>query len=531
MVSDLRRSRSVGFLFAVVFLAAVVDPTRAVAAKLSPDDTARLLAGLAASENAGAVAAEPLIVDYRTNVGTMWQSYEKSRGAAMSEWARSASAGGDAPVVFYPFGGADFMTVQRLHPRATHYTLVAREPAGALPDLTETERLEERLAPFLQASHQFTTFGYFATAALRRFSKRRGEIEAISGILALSAARAGYAVRSIEALAFDEKAHEYRPVAAGVDTDWESIRLTLERGDGETVVLDYVVLDLQDEHLSEHESQADWIRRQAGNHTFLKAAGHALQTPSFSITARAILNHAPSILQDESGLGYPALNRSFEVRLFGTFEGMSTHLFDAQKKSGKGIHEQTLGAEAALIEAYAERTDVEPLPFKLGYAKAAGSSVQYGVRRKDGRAPHPLISVVETTLRPCADEGLNGFGQAVDAQVKHGEDLLDGSGRVVVVPVLRLFGVEPHAAVEVVGDPVQPLHAWRGRGVPRIDVPVRLEEFGRVHRGVADQENLPPIVEAAEHVSGRDGVGLAHRGGGIDVVVDAVVEVVGLEVA
>lgn len=384
LISIPRRARSVGFLVAALALtAAVATPAPAIAAALSPDDTSRLLAGLTASEAAGAVAAAPLIVDYGTSVGPMWLSYEKSRGAAMSAWAESASAGGDARAVFYPFGGADFMTVQRLHPSATHYTLVAREPAGNLPDLTQTQHLEELLAPFFQASHQFTTLGYFATAALRRFSKKLGEIEAISGILAMSAARAGYTVRSIEALQFDEEKREYSPVAADAGTDWESVRLTLERSDGENVVLDYIVLNLQDKYLSKHQPQAQWLRQQAGSHTFLKAASHALQTPFFSITARAILENAPSVLQDESGLGYPALNRSFEVRLFGKFEGMSKHLFGAQKASGKGINEQILGAEAALIEAYADRTDVEPLPFELGYAKKPGSSVQYGVRRKN----------------------------------------------------------------------------------------------------------------------------------------------------
>lgn len=348
---------------------------------LTANDTARLLAGLPAATDSSEVRDQKVWQTYHSSVGPMWADFEKQRGTTMASWAAGASAGADADVVFYPFGGPDFITVQRLHPNARHYTLVAQETAAPLPELLPSAELEKLLAPFESATLQFTTLGYFATAALRRYTTRLGEAEAITGILALSAARAGYEVRSVGPLKFDEEQAAFVPGEPGGDT-WEAVRFTLARKDGETVILDYVVLDLKDGFLRKHPRQEAWLREQSKNHIFLKAATHALQGRHFKIAAKHILDNAPSVLQDESGLALPAMEEDFDVRLFGHFEKVSPHLFLRKDGKGQRVPPLVQTAADALAVAYRERDDVEPLPFTIGYVKDAGSSLQYAVRRE-----------------------------------------------------------------------------------------------------------------------------------------------------
>ncbi len=114
--------------------------------------------------------------------------------------------------------------------------------------------------------------------------------------------------------------------------------------------------------------------------------------------------------------------------------------------------------------------------------------------------------------------------------MKHGKQAANDFHRVGV-PVRRLVRVDPGAALEVVGDAVQPDDARCGRPAPRVDVAVRLEKLGRVHRCIPHDEDLPAIVEAAQDVARGNRVGARHAGAGEQVIVDAVVEVVGAEVA
>jgi len=47
-----------------------------------------------------------------------------------------------------------------------------------------------------------------------------------------------------------------------------------------------------------------------------------------------------------------------------------------------------------------------------------------------------------------------------------------------------------------------------------------------VHRRVADEDHVPALVETAQHVAGRHAVGLGEARPRVDLIVDAVVEVV-----
>ena len=93
-----------------------------------------------------------------------------------------------------------------------------------------------------------------------------------------------------------------------------------------------------------------------------------LQKPFFSIMRDTLLEKAPVIVQDETGLDYRDLAKRFEVQLYGRFER-------AHKLWTEGVQRE-------LATAYKESKNVKALKFKFGYEKNAGSCVQVAIRKR-----------------------------------------------------------------------------------------------------------------------------------------------------
>jgi hypothetical protein len=148
---------------------------------------------------------------------------------------------------------------------------------------------------------------------------------------------------------------------------WDSVRISLERGTRK-VVLDYVRVNLSDSSLNANPAVKAWIERMAVNRTLLKAASHLPQNPRFSIVRDALLAHAPSIVQDETGIEYTRLKQTFEVKLYGNFS--KPHPIFNQE------------SQRALAHAYKANADVKPLPFRVSYQRRPEANLQVAVRAR-----------------------------------------------------------------------------------------------------------------------------------------------------
>jgi len=146
--------------------------------------------------------------------------------------------------------------------------------------------------------------------------------------------------------------------------------------DGRKVVVDYVRADLSDAGFAKAPAVRTWIENMATHRTLLKAASHLLQRPSFSVLRDAILAHAPSVVQDETGIDYTDLARVFNVTLYGNFTGPH-RLFNPQ-------------AQRSLVLAYEAAKDVRPLPFRVSYQRQATSNLQVAVRQGASTVEKPL---------------------------------------------------------------------------------------------------------------------------------------------
>lgn len=361
-------SRSLCSLF---FGAALLLPVAAsIAHALDPTPTARVLAGLSTDHSQAGAEKAGVLEGYTKKVTQLWDTFERNIGAPMREWASAELSRTPGETIFYPFAGPDFPTVQLLYPDAGRYVLVALQKGGRVPDMSamSKDRLNVYLRTFRGGWESFTLRGFYDTDDLKRDTGDEGALEGITPALMAFAVRLGYAIEAIDPIRVSSGGEiEVHPGdRAAIDT-WDSVRLSLRDAAGKPVTLDYLHLDLSDGYLGKNEPARRFITAMSRHRVVTKAASHLMQKPFFSIMKGAILENAPSLWQDETGIDYAELAERFTVALYGKFT-----------KANKLFIE---GIQRSLAKAYKTRKDVEPLPFKVGYKKESGSCVQVAVRR------------------------------------------------------------------------------------------------------------------------------------------------------
>jgi hypothetical protein len=337
---------------------------------LTPDETARLLAGLAPDALPGDADRSKLLKSFAKTVSDKWPGYWKKIGQPMTDWAKTTLPQVAGETVLYPFSGPDLPTAVQLYPTAGRYVLVAIQNAGRVPDLgaMAPETLSAQIDLMKRGWVDFARRGFFRTDDLKADTGKGRTLEGVTPVLMAFSARLGFTVDAVEPIRprADGSEVEVHPGPRNEPATWTSVRLSL-RKDGRAVLVDYLLIDLSNAGLKKDPAGRELLVRLAGSKVFTKAASHLMQKAFFSDIRDILLKGAPSIVQDETGIDYADLKKSFDVALFGRFS--ATHKL---WKSGE---------QASLIEAYRSRKDIAPLNFKYGYEKDAGSCLIVATRK------------------------------------------------------------------------------------------------------------------------------------------------------
>lgn len=338
----------------------------------SVDAVSRWMAGfeVPADERAGLPTLD--LSTHRRVFDRQWSRYNDRIGGPMSAWAADAIPGRDrVEEVFYPFAGADFVTVYRLFPEARRWVLIARQPAGPVPNLADRDFARQVMDLLDGMVGEFGRQGFFVTTELDETFGRRGEIiQGITSIFLVMAAREGLRPLTVRPIRVRDDGQEVE-VFDAPRTDvaaWRSVRITMERiADGREVVLDYLAVDLANANLSSNDRDRTFVRTMSRRPVLIKAGSHLLQNAGFTEIRDAIASEAPLLVQDETGLEYDLLVQHFETRLYGHYT--TPHREFSQRLQG------------GLARAYAAMTDRVTIPFRFGYTKESGPCIQVGVRR------------------------------------------------------------------------------------------------------------------------------------------------------
>ena len=301
---------------------------------------------------------------YTKEVENNWAEYTKKIGVPMMDWAKQ-NIGIATETVFYPFSGPDFTTVYQLFPEAKRYVMVAMQHAGKPMDLGAYSPLitDQSLEQLTSAWQLYGTHGFFVTSYLERYYyASKGKIGA-STFLAIFLKLQGFDIERVTPIKVGQNGEiEELPQNAPL---WNSVRFNATKN-GRPIILDYLRIDLSNEGLQAAPDHLKFIQQISANPTLFKAASHLPQNTNFNLIARAVLDNAPFVVQDETGINYTALSKNFDTALFGKFV-IAHHAF--------------LNYHGDLVQAYAQRKDVQPLNFRVGYYKD-GNYVLMVARRK-----------------------------------------------------------------------------------------------------------------------------------------------------
>lgn len=362
-------ARTTTLLMTAALATALTPPATAMAH--TPDETAKYLAGMASEGFSADAGNTKLVEKYAKVVEPKWASYWKRIATPMVDWAHAELAQTPGETIFYPFAGPDFPTVAQLYPDAGRYVLVALQTGGRVPRLgaMNTKHLRLYLDLFKRGFTDFTRRGYFRTDDLKADTGHERTIEGITPVLMAFAARMGFTVDAVTPMRISADGADLEPNPGPVDEvpTWDSVRLAMTRPDGEKVTLDYVHLDLSDDSLKQHDNARTWLTSVSGHRVFTKAASHLMQKPFFAVIRDALIGHAPSVVQDETGLDYKDLVKGFDVTLYGDFD--------------RAYPLWTEGVQRELATAYKSAKGTKKLPFRVGYTKDAGSCLQVANRK------------------------------------------------------------------------------------------------------------------------------------------------------
>lgn len=301
---------------------------------------------------------------YADAVKTNWDLYTQKIGVPMSDWAKQ-QVPMTSDTVFYPFSGPDFTTVHQLFPNAKRYVMVAMQTAGRPLDLAAltATTTDPNLDLLTSAWKHYGTHGFFVTEYLDKYlystQARIGASTFLSTFLTLHGFRVDRVV-PIQVLPNGE----VEELSADSEK-WRSVRFNASK-DGKNIVLDYLKIDLSNEGFAKSPENLEFVRRESKQPVLFKAASHLPQNNNFSLIANEVLNNAPLIVQDETGIKYSSLINSYDVALYGKFV-VAHHAFTSY--------------HGDLAKGFAQRNDVKPLTFRFGYFKDGNYAVIVASRK------------------------------------------------------------------------------------------------------------------------------------------------------
>jgi len=288
---------------------------------------------------------------FTQTVKSNWNLYDAAIGQPMLEWS-SHEISGAQKKVFYPFSGPDFTTLYQIYPGANHFVMTAQQRGERLVNLSKLNPIaaKQTMEVLNSAWKSFGHDGFFVTEYLFKYISQNKVKIGSTTLIASFAHLHGFSIQKIVPIEIDETGL-VRELSD--EKPWDSVRFYMVKNN-QSVILDYVRMDLSNEGFKKSPQNLTYFEDAAKSPILLKAASHLPQHKDFTLVRDALLNHAPYIVQDETGLDYKPLSSVFNTVLYGRFV-----------KAYKVFSTYNL----ELAKAYKDRDDEKPLPFRMGYFK------------------------------------------------------------------------------------------------------------------------------------------------------------------
>ena len=349
------------------------------------DEIAALLAGLPGDAPAlKALRETPAWTRFAESMDKSWADLETKRLALLRAWAEKELFDARAwdELVFYPFGGPDFMTSFELFPAAETHVLLGLEFCGRLPrpDAWKGKQAEAYWNSLAKSLADFFDKSYFITKHMDE--TLYGQVEGVLPLVAVFLKRTGNTIIEVRRLEFDARGEA---VESTYDTAKRSTRpygikiRFAAAGSGQAKTIIYVSCDLQNKAFGKETPFYLYLDKLAAPPvtTYLKSASYLLHYGEFSNMREMILAKSKFVVQDDTGIPYKVFKPAFwQVRLYGEY--------------AKPIKDFSGVDQPDLQKAYEEGKDVIPkLPFHLGYHWRDGRDALLLIEKRDVPLPEP----------------------------------------------------------------------------------------------------------------------------------------------
>lgn len=303
----------------VLLTAANAALTRAAGA-MNANDTARVLAGIAPAVNSplAALIGTPGWRSHAAIIDTAWASFEQRVVTRIRVWS-AATLNTRRSVMFYMFGGPDFIHADAFFPDASVYVLSGLEPIDPLPDVTKllADTLAQSLGALRRSLNNYLKYGYFITSEMGT-QLRTNKLSGVLPVLYVFLARSGKAIHQVEYMALNGRGEA---VPARGKRKPKGVRITFSGSDRRHRTLYYFRTDISNKGFKKSAFSKFCAKLGQGD-SLIKSASYLLHLGNFSKVRDFLLERSATIVQDDSGIPLKYFTSgNWRLRPFGQYAG------------------------------------------------------------------------------------------------------------------------------------------------------------------------------------------------------------------
>ncbi len=290
-----------------------VAPARA--ADITPNDTARFLAGLPPEPGSPLepLTKEKTFSEHAEFFDKAWEKLESGQLSKVRTWT-GENLKTPLPVLFYMFSGPDFLYANGFFPKAETYVMVGLELPGDLPDISKLPKgwVPRELAALRTSLNSVMNYSFFITSEMSRHLYNRRNFTGTLPVLFTFLARSGKTIESVEFVELDKDGglHPFgtqpQPQVQGrrrhVQTAVpRAVKITFLGENKQKQTLYYFSTDLSDSGTDASgflKFCEQWRRGDA----LIKSASYLLHANNFSHVRDFLLTHSATIVQDDTGI-------------------------------------------------------------------------------------------------------------------------------------------------------------------------------------------------------------------------------------
>ena len=349
-----------------------------LAADISPDTTAKYLAGMAVpAASVEPVSSESPWVVHSRELDRAWQRTQQQQLPAISSWAPEflGQAYRDTQTMFYMFSGPDFLYAHAFFDSARTYILCGTEPVGNIPDLgaIPPQELAATLTNLRTSLDSMLSWSFFITKHMKT-DLTRTRLSGTLPVLYVILARTGCVIDSVALITLDKDG----AISDYAKGETAGVRITLTNSSGLSQTLYYFCTDLSDDGIKSKPGFLRFCAHQGRGVSLLKAASYLMHEAGFSRVREFLLSQSDLILQDDSGIPLRYFqDRDWSIRYCGRYVGPIN------------VFKQYWQPD--LAEAYRHVVPV-PLPFSFGYQWQPNRSDLMIAARVTGDEPAPEVT-------------------------------------------------------------------------------------------------------------------------------------------